>query len=172
VIDKMGWSQVVHENRKRAELSRALDEFKKRKRGYDMEVEPNARMPALLVLAGVLSGTAWWRREGRKVHGRDWRSLPIVQQVLEFLQQNKTPTRTSLRGKAKPKQVQPLRKTSTHAPAAPAARPTLATSNIAGSEAGNRQATSSNATGGSSSSSAGARPPQVRLRAVGALMVF
>eukprot|EP00775_Hariotina_reticulata_P000816 gene816-1133_t len=152
----MGWAQVVHENRKKAELSRAVDEFKKRKRGYDVEVEPNARMPALLVLTGLLSGTAWWRREGRKVHGRNWRTLPLVQQVIEFIQQNKTPKRTSVRGKVKPKQVQPLRKTSVHSAAA-AARPALATNNAAGADTGNRLGASSSATG----SSAGTRLFQV-----------
>lgn len=30
----------------------------------------------MLTLAGVLTAAAWWRKEGRKVHGRDWRSLP------------------------------------------------------------------------------------------------
>jgi hypothetical protein len=34
----MGWSQVVHDNRKKAELQRAREELKLRRRGYELEV--------------------------------------------------------------------------------------------------------------------------------------
>lgn len=127
----MSWSEVVHENRKRAELQRAREELRLRRRGYAVEVcvvagpwkkafstccvvlqgpsnirqhdtavapprpmqlhvvtpadlgarcflqeKPSAGISAVLTLAGALTAGAWWRKEGRKPHSRDWKSLP------------------------------------------------------------------------------------------------
>lgn len=41
-----------------------------------VQEKASAGIPAVLTLAGVLTATAWWRKEGRKVQGRDWKSLP------------------------------------------------------------------------------------------------
>lgn len=100
----MGWSQVVHLNRKKAELSRAREELRKRKRCYDIEVSANAGLPAVTTLLGALAGGVWWKREGRKLHGRDWRNIPGMQQLLALLTGGKQPSRTPARGNAKPKQ--------------------------------------------------------------------
>jgi hypothetical protein len=100
----MGWSQTVHENRRRAELQRARDELRKRKRGYDIEAQPDAGMSAVTALLGALAGIAWWRKEGRKLQGRDWHKLPGMQQLLSLVNGGGQTSRGPTRGKAKPKQ--------------------------------------------------------------------
>lgn len=100
----MGWSEVVHHNRKQVELSRAREELRIRRRGYDVELGPDVTMPTLMTLVGVLSGAVWWRKEGRKVQGRDWQDIPGLQQLLELLNLRPKQTRSTVRSKVKPKQ--------------------------------------------------------------------
>lgn len=100
----MGWSEVVHQNRKRAALTRAREELPLRKRGYDIELGPDAHMSALAALVGVLSGAVWWRKGGRTVQGQDWQTIPGLQQLLELLNLRQKQPRSTTRGKAKPKQ--------------------------------------------------------------------
>ncbi|WIA42294.1 hypothetical protein OEZ86_008308 [Tetradesmus obliquus] len=100
----MGWSQTVHDNRRRAELQRARDELRKRKRGYDIVSQPDAGMSAVSALLGALAGIAWWRKEGRKLQGRDWGKLPGMQQLLSLVNGSGQTQRSTTRGKTKPKQ--------------------------------------------------------------------
>lgn len=138
------WSDVVHENRKRAELQRAREELRLRRRGYAVEEKPSAGIPAVLSLAGVLTAAAWWRKEGRKAHGRrDWKTLPGVSQLLDFLQSGSQPKRGPTRSKAKPKtQLAPPSKAAAARQQAAGGRPT--------------KPGSSSSSGGSSSASAAA----------------
>lgn len=41
-----------------------------------LQDKPSAAIPAVLTLAGALTAAAWWRKEGRKAHNRDWKTLP------------------------------------------------------------------------------------------------
>lgn len=143
----MGWSQVVHENRKSAELQRAREDLRLRRRGHAIEERPSAGVPAVLTLAGVLTAAAWWRKEGRKVHGRDWRSLPGISQLLDFLQSGNTPKRTVTRSKSKPKTQ-----------LAPPGRAAAARQQAAGKTAGTGPArtSSSNSGGGGAAAAAAA----------------
>lgn len=106
------WSEVVHEQRKAAAISRARAEYRQRHRGRPVEVAAVAKMPALLCAAGAVAALAAWRREGRRPGGRqlrDVKSLPLVRHVLALLGGDARRPSSSrgapARGAVKPRQV-------------------------------------------------------------------
>jgi hypothetical protein len=102
----VSWTDVVHEQRKAAAIAQARAEYRQRRRGYGVQVEPNAKLPALICVAGVLSGLVAWKREGRHLRSGDWRSLPIVRHVAALLDGKPRPSGPA-RGKVKPRAVAP-----------------------------------------------------------------
>ncbi|GBF91457.1 hypothetical protein Rsub_04197 [Raphidocelis subcapitata] len=102
------WSEVVHESRKTAAIAQARADSRARRRGYPLEVGPTARLPALLAVAGALSGLAAWRREGARLRGGGWRGLPFVRAVAALVDAQRAPRRPSaVRGQVKPRPVAP-----------------------------------------------------------------
>jgi hypothetical protein len=81
----MGWSQQVHESRAAASLARARSDYRLQRRGYSVPIDPDTQLAPFEGLVAALSGRLGWRKEGRRVRARDWRRLPLLRQLYEFV---------------------------------------------------------------------------------------
>lgn len=115
----MGWAEEVHESRMQASLAQARKEYRLQKRGYPVPVQPDARLPSLFSLAAAGAALVWWRKEGRRLRGRDWRQLPLIKQLHELIMHGQVlPSASTVRGRqqkpppprpAKPSRAQQVR---------------------------------------------------------------
>jgi hypothetical protein len=101
----MGWSTEVHESRKAACLQQARQRYRLRKRGYPVEEIANSSISALCSVVAAFSSAVWWKREGRKLQGRDWKRFPVVRQFLDLLSDQKPTAVTQHRGVRKTRQL-------------------------------------------------------------------
>jgi hypothetical protein len=85
----MDWQEELHEHRYEATLAQARQEHRAKKRGYKLEAKPTGNLYAVAAFVALAGSALWWKREGHKLAGRDWRNAPGVKQVLAFLSSGK-----------------------------------------------------------------------------------
>jgi hypothetical protein len=95
----MGWSQDVHESRTRASIAQARQDYRLQRRGYAVPLRPDAKPAPFVSMVAALASLVWWRKEGRRLRGRDWRRLPLVRQFYELLTNQPVQASTSVRSK-------------------------------------------------------------------------
>jgi len=82
----MSWTEDVHVTRMAASLAQARRDYRLQRRGYPVTVTPDTHARPFAVMLAAAAGLVWWRTEGRKLRGRDWRQLPVVKQFLMLLE--------------------------------------------------------------------------------------
>jgi hypothetical protein len=81
----MEWANEVNEHRYAATIAQARQEYRMKKRGYKVEVGPTGNLAAVAAFVALAGSAFWWKKEGHKLRGRNWRNMPVIKQVLDFM---------------------------------------------------------------------------------------